>query len=205
VLSVCGRCPRRERSAHAGASPPLSRSLGCGGGGAPPKGLWPPAEPPTPYVLRPTSHGRTTVLWFSLLSTARPAPGGGEACVRTRCWVSDVLVSIVPLLPACHCRGSRTRGGAASHPREQIAYCTHPPCSCPFLNEAVQEESSQYVLFLDSSQCSDSSLLFSIREVTSVTTADVPSALTSRVRHSCANTERNFSNGLRRTFSKQEH
>jgi hypothetical protein len=27
------------------------------------------------------------------------------------------------------CRGSRTRGGAASHSREQIAF---PPCSCPF-------------------------------------------------------------------------
>jgi hypothetical protein len=26
------------------------------------------------------------VLWFSLLSTARPRAGGGEACVRTRCW-----------------------------------------------------------------------------------------------------------------------
>jgi hypothetical protein len=27
------------------------------------------------------------------------------------------------------CRGSRTRGGAVSHSREQIAF---PPCSCPF-------------------------------------------------------------------------
>jgi hypothetical protein len=52
VLSMCGRCPRREQSAHVGASPPLSRSLGCGGGGAPPKGLCPPAEPPTPCVPR---------------------------------------------------------------------------------------------------------------------------------------------------------
>jgi hypothetical protein len=48
VLSMCGRCPRREQGAHVGASPPLSRSPGCGGGGAPPKGMWPPAEPPTP-------------------------------------------------------------------------------------------------------------------------------------------------------------
>jgi hypothetical protein len=47
---MCGRCPRREHGAHVGASPPLSRSLGCGGGGTPPKGLCPPAEPPTPCV-----------------------------------------------------------------------------------------------------------------------------------------------------------
>jgi hypothetical protein len=43
-----------------------------------------------------------------------------------------------------------------------------PPCSCPFLNEAIQVETPQSVLFLDSSQCSANSLLFSIREVTSV-------------------------------------
>jgi hypothetical protein len=46
------------------------------------------------------------------------------------------------------------------------------------MNEAMQEESPQPVLFLDSSQCSDSSLLFSIREVTSANMADVPPALT---------------------------
>jgi hypothetical protein len=36
LLSMCGRCPRREQSAHVGASPPLSRSPGRGGGGTPP-------------------------------------------------------------------------------------------------------------------------------------------------------------------------
>jgi hypothetical protein len=41
LLSMCGCCPRREQSAHVGASPPPPRSLGCGGGGTPPKGLWP--------------------------------------------------------------------------------------------------------------------------------------------------------------------
>jgi hypothetical protein len=41
LLSMRGRCPHREQveSAHVGASPPLPRSLGCGGGGTPPKGL----------------------------------------------------------------------------------------------------------------------------------------------------------------------
>jgi hypothetical protein len=82
VLSMCGRCPRREQSAHVGVSPPLSRSPGCGGGGGtPPKGLWPPAEPPTPCVPRAYDFAL-----FSLLSTSRPRPGGGEACVRIRCW-----------------------------------------------------------------------------------------------------------------------
>jgi hypothetical protein len=52
-----------------------------------------------------------------------------------------------------------TRGEAASHPREQIAF--RPPAVALLpLDEAVQAESSQSVLFLDSSQCSDSSLLF---------------------------------------------
>jgi hypothetical protein len=32
LLSMRGRCPHREQSAHVGASPPLPRSLGCGGG-----------------------------------------------------------------------------------------------------------------------------------------------------------------------------
>jgi hypothetical protein len=72
LLSMCGCCPHREQSAHVGASPPLPRSLGCGGGGAPPKGLWPPAEPPTPGVPRVYDCAL-----FSLLSTSRPRPGGG--------------------------------------------------------------------------------------------------------------------------------
>jgi hypothetical protein len=57
------------------------------------------------------------------------------------------------------CRGSRTRGGAASHSREQIAF---PPCAVAHsLNEAIQEKRmSQSVLFLDSSQGSELSLLF---------------------------------------------
>jgi hypothetical protein len=38
VLSMCVRCPRRERSAHVGASPPVSRSPGCGGGAGGAKG-----------------------------------------------------------------------------------------------------------------------------------------------------------------------
>ena len=53
-----------------------------------------------------------------------------------------------------------------SHPREQIEF---PPAVAHSLNEAVQVEAFS-VLFLDSGgQCaSDRSLLFSIREVTSV-------------------------------------
>jgi hypothetical protein len=83
LLSVRGRYPRREQSAHVGASPPLPRSLGYGGGRTPPKGMWPPAEPPTPCV--PPRGGCATALCFSLLSTSRPRPRGGEACVRIRC------------------------------------------------------------------------------------------------------------------------
>jgi hypothetical protein len=44
-----------------------------------------------------------------------------------------------------------------------------PPAVAHSLNEAIQAETSQSVLFLGSSQCSDRSLIFSIREVTSVT------------------------------------
>ena len=76
------RPPRRERSAHVGAPPPLPRSPGCGGGGTQPKGLWPPAEPPTPCV--PGVCG--CALFFSALHLASERPGGGEACVRIRCW-----------------------------------------------------------------------------------------------------------------------
>jgi hypothetical protein len=39
-----------------------------------------------PLLSRPLpasqEHERTTALWFSLLSTARQTPAGGEACVR---------------------------------------------------------------------------------------------------------------------------
>jgi hypothetical protein len=64
-----GRCPHRGQSAHVGASPPLPRSLGCGGGGTPPKGLWPPAEPPTPCVPRVCD----CALFFSALHLASEA------------------------------------------------------------------------------------------------------------------------------------
>jgi hypothetical protein len=67
VCWAAGRCPRRERSAHVGASPPLSRSLGCGGWGVPPKGLCPPAEPPTPCVPRVYD----CALFFSALHAPR--------------------------------------------------------------------------------------------------------------------------------------
>jgi hypothetical protein len=72
------------------------------------------------------------------------------ACVSggTACFIGIVCV--------------RGCGLHSPHSREQI---TPPP---PFLNEAVQVETSQSVLFLDSGQCSANSLLFSIREVTSV-------------------------------------
>jgi hypothetical protein len=72
-----------------------------------------------------------------------------------------VLVSIVPLLPAV----------VAGQEEEQRA--THesrlhsPPAVAHSLNEAIQVETPQSVLFLDSGQCGDMSLLFSIREVTS--------------------------------------
>jgi hypothetical protein len=42
-----------------------------------------------------------------------------------------------------------------SHPREQIAF---PPTAAHSLNEAIQVETSQSVLFLDSSQGSELSL-----------------------------------------------
>jgi hypothetical protein len=64
------------------------------------------------------------------------------------------------------CGGSRTRGGAASHPREQISF---PPAVDHPLNEAIRTETSQSVLFLDSSQGSELPLFFSIREVASAT------------------------------------
>ena len=44
-----------------------------------------------------------------------------------------------------------------------------PPAVAHSLNEAIQEGTSQSVLFLDSSQGSEHSLLFSIREVASAT------------------------------------
>jgi hypothetical protein len=59
-----------------------ARSLGCGGGGMPPKGLWPAAEPPTPCVSRVCG----CALFFYRLSAVRPAPAGGEACARARYW-----------------------------------------------------------------------------------------------------------------------
>jgi hypothetical protein len=37
LLSMSGRCPHREQSAHVGESQALPRSPGCGGGGAPHK------------------------------------------------------------------------------------------------------------------------------------------------------------------------
>jgi hypothetical protein len=71
-----------ERGARVGASPPLSRSPGCGGGGALAKLAC------SPLLSRPlpASQGRAAVLCFSLLSTTRQTPAGGGACVRTRCW-----------------------------------------------------------------------------------------------------------------------
>jgi hypothetical protein len=75
-----------SRGAHVGASPApprslASRNLGCGGGGTPPKGLCPPAEPPTPCIPRVCD----CALFFSALRRASGAwrPGGGakrEAC-----------------------------------------------------------------------------------------------------------------------------
>jgi hypothetical protein len=62
------------------------------------------------------------------------------------------------------------------HSREQIAFTR--PQAPHSLNEAIQEESSQSVLFLDSSQSMTARCFFSIREVTSVTMSDVPPALT---------------------------
>jgi hypothetical protein len=81
---MCGRCTPREQSAHVGASPPNSRSMGCGGEGTPPKGLWAPAEPPTPCV--PRAYADSAVFFSALHPTVRPTPAGGEAFVRTRCW-----------------------------------------------------------------------------------------------------------------------
>ncbi len=46
-----------------------------------------------------------------------------------------------------------------------------PPAVAHSLNEAMQVETSQPALFLDSGQCSDRSLLFSIREATSAAMA----------------------------------
>jgi hypothetical protein len=50
----------------------------------------PPPLPRSPraahsHSLRP-SQGHATVLCFSRSSAVRPAPAGGEVCVRTRCW-----------------------------------------------------------------------------------------------------------------------
>jgi hypothetical protein len=83
------RCPRRERSAHVGASPPLSRRLGCGGGGTPPKGLWPPAEPPTPCVPRVYD----CALFFSALHLASEV--GGLEVWRSWRWRSVRAYSVL--------------------------------------------------------------------------------------------------------------
>jgi hypothetical protein len=56
---MCARCTLRARSAHSRRSarpPPLSRSPGCGGGGALPKERA-PAEPPTPCASRAYDGG----------------------------------------------------------------------------------------------------------------------------------------------------
>jgi hypothetical protein len=84
VLSMCGRCPRREQSAHVGASPPLSRSL-RGRPPAPAACLCPPAEPPTPCVPRVYD----CALFFSALHLASgawrcwgPRRAGARFCFR---------------------------------------------------------------------------------------------------------------------------
>jgi hypothetical protein len=95
--ALCGLCPHREQSAHVGASPPFPRSLGCGGGGTPPKGLWPPAEPPTPCVPRVYD----CALFFSALHLAS---GGGRPQEAMRAHFSrpHSLNSLSPQSPVAH-------------------------------------------------------------------------------------------------------
>jgi hypothetical protein len=80
---VCVAAARAVSEAHTlgGASPLLSRNPGCGGAAKGQRACGPLLSRPLP-----ASQGRATALCFSLLSTARPAPACGEACVRTRCW-----------------------------------------------------------------------------------------------------------------------
>jgi hypothetical protein len=73
-------------------------------------------------------------------------------------WVKEEFaLSVIFNSSVTSCHGSRTGGGAASHPREKIVF---PPAAAHSLNEAIRTETSQSVLFLDSSQGSELSLLF---------------------------------------------
>jgi hypothetical protein len=80
--------PRAKRSCWRGVPPalpqPTARAAGRGGGRRQRASGPLPSRP-----LLPASQGHATVLSFSLLSTVRPTPAGGEACVGTpgtRCW-----------------------------------------------------------------------------------------------------------------------
>jgi hypothetical protein len=103
--------PTEAKSAH---------SLGCGGGGTPPKGLWPPAEPPTPCV--PGVYD--CALFFSALHLASEAWRWRSVraySVLGSTWgggLSPKRLCIYPLLSMCGCCPHREQsahggGGAA--------------------------------------------------------------------------------------------
>jgi hypothetical protein len=106
-------CSPRARCSRRGASP------GCSGSGG--KGMWVRCR--AAYALRPKGVRLRSILLGSLSAPVRPAPAGGEACVR-----GHSVPGPTSNFPR---RRARLRGAPLPHPHPHNILVAPPPVPRP--------------------------------------------------------------------------